>query len=451
MTRVLYFAPRDCRPPNTGTKLRNYHLCRELSREAHVTYLAFEDAGEDELQGEMAARVITVPRENQALPKRIEQMARGLVGLWPLTVLNYTTPAMQARLTALLAEDEFDLIVVQSLLLAAYVPILNAARGNPPLICDWHNVDSEVLERYAEHAPSLPRKIYALATARRLAALERAQMPCFDAHLTVSERDTAHLRLLSAQARVWTLENGTETAGFALGEAGGAQVRRFADRRQKSDRRQEQIPLSPGQVERRERERRQTERRERALPHRILFVGSMDYHPNIDAALDFAHHIWPRVHQEHPDWVFTVVGRDPSPAVRELEQTPGIEVTGTVPDVRPFYREALAAVVPLRVGGGSRLKILEAMAARVPVVSTTLGAEGLEVKDGETIWIADGAEAMAQALFELAQNPARRAEIVERAHALVLARYDWSAIGAQMRDICATVLQLKKAPAEVAK
>ncbi len=445
MTRVLFFAPRDCRPPNTGAKLRNYHLCRELSREAHVTYLSFEedneDAGNDAVVEDMAERILTVPHHNPTTPI---QLARGLVGPWPFTVLKYTTPAMQSRLAALLRAETFDVVLMHSLLMSAYGPLLKSAKPRPLLICDWHNVDSEVLERYAAHAPNLPRKIYALATARRLARLEKAQMPRFDAHFTVSDRDTRHLRSLSPDSAVWTLENGTETAGFARGEAGGAQVQRFADRRQK-DRRQKQVPLAEDQVERRQGDRRQNQRRERGAPHRILFVGSMDYHPNVDAALHFAQNTWPRVHSQRPGWVFTIVGRDPSPAVRELAQLPGIEVTGTVPDVRPFYREALASVVPLRVGGGSRLKILEAMAARVPVVSTTLGAEGLEVSDGETILIADEPAEMARVLLELSQDAPRSAAMVEKAHQLMLSRYDWSAIGTRLRAICAELLEAKTA------
>lgn len=448
MTRVLFLAPRDCRPPNTGTKLRNFYLCRELAQTAQVTYLCFEDEvqhGADAIET-LAARVIAVPYDGSGSPL---QLARGLVGPWPLTVLKYTTPAMRARLGALLREESFDLVLMQSLLMSAYLPLLKAARPRPMLVCDWHNVDSEVLERYAAHAPNQARKIYALATANRLRALERAQLPRFDAHLTVSDRDTEHLRVLAPESSISTLENGTETAGFAPGEAGGAQVRRFADRRGKKDRRQIQAALPAGEIERRVADRRQTARRNRALPHRILFVGSMDYYPNSDATLYFAHNTWPRLHEQRPDWVFTIVGRDPSPAVRDLAQIPGIEVTGTVPDVRPFYREAFASVVPLRVGGGSRLKILEAMAARVPIVSSTLGAEGLEVRDGQNILIRDEPAAMASALIDLATDIEARDALVERAHELVMARYDWSAIGARLRGLCDELLATKSALEEV--
>lgn len=409
MTRVLFFAPRDCRPSNTGAKLRNFHLSRELAREATVTYLCFEDTPGGAPQDDMAQRIITVPHQGGTTPLKL---ARGLVGRWPLTVLNYTTPAMQERLTQLLQEEFYDIVQVESLLLAAYLPLIRQAQPNALLVCDWHNVDSEVLERYAEHAPNTARRIYALATARRLAKLERQSMSQFDAHLTVSDRDRDQLLTLSPNSAVYTIENGADTAGFDAGVDTAA-----------------------------------------APPHRLIFVGSMDYHPNIDASQWFAHEVWPQVRKERPDWVFTIVGRNPAPALLELAQLPGIEVTGTVPDVRPYYREAVASVVPLRVGGGSRLKILEAMAARVPVVSTTLGAEGLAVRDGETIIIQDEPAALGQALLDLARDETRRQNMVDAAHALAVKRYDWTAVGAQLRAIHGKLLESRygSTPAATAK
>lgn len=126
---------------------------------------------------------------------------------------------------------------------------------------------------------------------------------------------------------------------------------------------------------------------------------------------------------------FTIVGRDPAPEVRELASIIGIEVTGTVDDVRPYYREAIAAVVPLKVGGGSRLKILEAMAAGVPVVSTTLGAEGLEVTHDENILIADTTEKMIEAIIKLIEQPEQRKQLHEAGRSLISNRYDWSRVG----------------------
>src|SRR6185295_10816651 len=134
------------------------------------------------------------------------------------------------------------------------------------------------------------------------------------------------------------------------------------------------------------------------------FVGSMDYHANIEGAASFARDVWPVIHQRQPGLRFTIVGRNPPAAITDLCSAPGIEVTGSVADVGPYYREALAAVVPLNVGGGSRLKILEAMAAGVPVVSTKLGAEGLDVSDGENILLAETTAQLARGILNVIKS-----------------------------------------------
>jgi glycosyltransferase involved in cell wall biosynthesis len=223
---------------------------------------------------------------------------------------------------------------------------------------------------------------------------EKRALREFDAHIVVSERDAERLRELNPDAHIFVIENGVDTAFYS-----GVGVR------------------------------------DESPARRIVFVGSMDYHANIDGAVNFAREVWPRLRERRPELVFTIVGKDPTPEVRDLAQIPGIEVTGTVDDVRPFYREAIAAVVPLNVGGGSRLKILEAMAAGVPVVSTTLGAEGLEVQHDENILIADTNEQFLEAIISLVTIKARHNQLVVAGRALVSRRYDWSSLGASLFSI----------------
>jgi polysaccharide biosynthesis protein PslH len=161
----------------------------------------------------------------------------------------------------------------------------------------------------------------------------------------------------------------------------------------------------------------------------LVFLGRMDYHANIDAALYFAKKIWPLIRERRPDLRFVIVGAHPAKEILALRDVAGVSVTGTVDDVRPYYRSALAAVVPLRVGGGTRLKVLEAMAAGTPVISTTLGAEGLAVTNGKDILLADSPEAIADAVTSLeANNPAWQ-DLVTNARNLVRAHYDWPVIG----------------------
>lgn len=389
---MLQFAPRVCWPLDTGAKLRNYHLARVLAQRAGVALLAFADRKQspDELQ-DTYDQVITVPRD---AAYTFAKVLRGLLGPTPLPVLNYTTESMKRDLRRLLGRQDFDIVQMESIHLMDYLTIIRAARNHPVLVCDWHNIESELMRRYSEREPSRFRRAYAVKTARLMREFEKRALREFDAHIVVSERDAERLRELNPDARIFVIENGVDTALYS--DAGA---------------------------------------RDESPARRIVFVGSMDYHANIDGAVNFAREVWPRLRERRPELVFTIVGKDPTPEVRDLAQIPGIEVTGTVDDVRPFYREAIAAIVPLNVGGGSRLKILEAMAAGVPVVSTTLGAEGLDVQHDENILIADTNEQFLEAIISLVTIKARHNHLVVAGRALVSRRYDWSGLGLSLFSI----------------
>ena len=388
--RVLHFAPRVCWPLDTGAKLRNYHLARVLSEKAEVTLLAFTDAEQSLEQLEkFYEQVIAVPRDPGYT---LSKIIRGTLGNTPLPVLNYTTGSMKHALEKVLRERNFDIVQVEGIHLMSYLPIITAPHPRPLMICDWHNIESELMSRYSGHEPNILKRAYAGKTARLMGDFERRAMREFDAHVAVSQRDAQQLRSLNPDAQVFVIENGVDTAHYEEAAVDGGLRKR----------------------------------------NRIVFVGSMDYHANIDGAVSFARDVWPGVRDRHPELIFTIVGRDPAPEVRELRSTPGIKVTGTVDDVRPFYREALAAVVPLKVGGGSRLKILEAMAAGVPVVSTTLGAEGLDVHDGEDILIADTNEQLAEKIVSVIESEKLWQRISAAGRTLVADRYDWSRLGANL-------------------
>jgi len=336
-------------------------------------------------------QVIAVPRDRgYTLSKTI----RGALGRTPLPVLNYTTDSMKRTLERVLSEPEFDIVQVESIHLMTYLPIIRAAKHRPLVICDWHNIESELMSRYSEREPNILKRAYAGKTARLMSEFERRALHEFDAHIAVSQRDAERLRNLNSAAQVFVIENGVDTAYYQ--EAGVSAAN------------------APGK------------------PHSIVFVGSMDYHANVDGVVNFARDVWPGVQARHSELIFTIVGRDPAPEVRALATNPGVEVTGTIDDLRPFYREALAAVVPLKVGGGSRLKILEAMAAGVPVVSTTLGAEGLNVHDDANILIADANVQLAEGIVGLTESKELRQRLSAAGRALVFEHYDWSRLGANL-------------------
>jgi len=398
--RVLHFAPRVCWPLDTGAKLRNYHLARVISRDARVTLLAFsEDDRPLTDLAEIYEQVIAIRRSPGYTPAKI---LRGAVGRTPLSLLNYTTGAMKQALERALTGHDFDVVQMESIHLMAYLPLIHSARSRPLVICDWHNIESELMQRYSERERSFLRKTYAQKTVRQLRTLEQRATRDFDGHVVVSQRDRERLLKLNPAAAISVVENGVDTAYYADDQIEAA----YASWRKGQ-------PDGAGR-------------------NRLLFVGSMDYHANISAVIDFARSVWPGLQKAKPEFVFTIVGRDPAIQVRELMAIPGVEVSGTVDDVRPYYREALASVVPLKVGGGSRLKILESMAAGVPVVSTALGAEGLEVRDQEDILIADSDDELSSTIKSVVEQDDLRRRLIVAGRALISARYDWSRLGADL-------------------
>ena len=289
--RVLHFAPRACWPLDTGSKLRIYHLARVLGAQARVALLAFAEPGQNlsELE-EVFEKVVTVSRGKGY---SFGTVLRGAVGKTPLPLLNYTTEEMKQGLARLLEEHDFDVIQVESFHLMNYLPVIRAVRSRPLVVCDWHNVESDLMRQYAESERNLVRKAYARRTARLMSEFEERALNEFDAHLTVSEQDAERLRSMNSKARILVIENGVDVANFANEEA--------------------------------------------TRKSRIVFVGSMDYHANIEGVTSFARNVWPLLRGKKPELSFTIVGRDPAPSVRELSSLVGVEVTGSVDDVRPYY------------------------------------------------------------------------------------------------------------------
>jgi glycosyltransferase involved in cell wall biosynthesis len=297
---------------------------------------------------------------------------------------------MRTELERILYSEQFDLVQMEGVHLSPYLPIIESAPGRPRVIADWHNIESELIRRYSENlSPIHPKRWYALRTAQLVKALEDKLLQRCEAHLVCSERERQALLARSPSARIRVVENGVDTVGYTP-------------------------PASRAESDRRD----------------LVFVGSMDYHANIDAAPYFAREMWPPLQQGRPDLRFVIVGSRPTSEILALGRQAGITVTGTVDSVEPYYRTALAAVVPLRVGGGTRLKVLEAMAAGVPVISTRLGAEGLAVTPAE----------VHAAILRLAGDEAEWRRISSAGREIAVSRYDWSTIGASLCEYYEEIL-----------
>jgi polysaccharide biosynthesis protein PslH len=293
---------------------------------------------------------------------------------------------MLRQVETLLGQHKFDSVVCDFLFPALNIPRLDAC------VLFQHNVESMIWKRYVEHAAGL-KKLYFALQAKRMLAYEGWVCRSVRKVVAVSEGDAETMRRIYGVARAYATPTGVDLDYFARPDTN----RKLAD---------------------------------------LVFLGSMDWMPNIDGAVWFVREVLPLIHRQRPDCTLAIAGRRPSAEVTRLaESDKRIEVTGTIPDVRPWLFGSLVSIVPLRVGGGTRLKIYEAMAAKAPVVSTAIGAEGLDVADGENIYIADSPQRFAERCLALLDSAAERERLSAAAWNLVASKYSWDVVARSMEQL----------------
>jgi glycosyltransferase involved in cell wall biosynthesis len=392
--RVLFLSPRQAWPAISGARLRDLHFARALSERSELTYIFYSDHETDtELASQLpqAKRIMAVPSPKKYTPSKI---LKGMLSNRPLPVQNYTSSEMSSAIESALQNESFDVVHLDSIHLAGYLDLICERAPQARIVLDWHNIESELMQRYAATSSSLPRRAYARMTTQSLRQLESSMLDQCYGHVVCSEREHKELIRRQPKARIAVIENGVDTNRFHS---------------------------SPNTT----------------LHNELVFVGQMSYYSNIEGILWFADQIWPAIRERHPQLTLSIVGSDPTPEVMSLASNPGIRITGTVPDVLPYYQNALASIVPLRTGGGTRLKILEAMAAGSPVLSTALGAEGLNVSDGSNILLVGCGVGSWLAAIDIAMGR-RRSELIANARQLVCAQYDWNRIGDRLADLYRT-------------
>ena len=402
--RVLYLSTRFCWPITSGAHLRDFYLARQLAAKSTLTYLGLDREMDGPVGSSRRERLEALPDSEMVRVRRQAgygpiDLVRGILGPTPVSILNFTAPQIMDKIERVLREGRFDIIQFEGVHLLVYARRIRQIAANTPLICDWHNIESEIQRRYAQTSASPARRLYARRTAQLLKRAEREVLRLANAHTVCSERERQVLLEQVPEAHITVIPNGVDTAFFAATSA-----------------------VAEG------------------LRQNVVFVGSMDYHANIDAAMFFAKAIWPGLRERRPDLRFFIVGSKPVPEVVELANQPGITVTGTVEDLRPHYRKAVMVVVPVRVASGTRLKVLEAMAAGVPVISTRLGAEGLAVTPGKDILIADTPAEIIDTAAALHQDTATWHELTANALRLVQVEYDWFVIGERLERVYTELL-----------
>lgn len=386
-------------PAQTGGMIRSSSLFERLKREHEITLLVFRRPDETdeqvELMGRCCQRLETVPWRETAKrsPAFYAELLANLASPLPYIVWKYRSPALAGRLRELLDELRPDILLCDFL-----QPSVNAIDlPFRPKLLFQHNVEAQIRRRHAEQAGHPLARWYWGLQYRRLAAYEQRAGQAFDHCLMVSEQDAA---LMASEYGV------ASTSVVPL----GVDVDYFAP------------DATP------------------AVPGRLVFTGSMDWLPNEDAVAWYCAEMAPLLARTHPGASLSIVGRRPSAKVQALAGE-RVMVTGTVPDIRPSLREAEVYIVPLRIGGGTRIKIFEAMAAGRAIVSTSLGAEGLPVEDGVDILLADTAEAFVAAIARLLDDPALRARLGAAARAKMVARYSWEQAARIFAEQCAAAAE----------
>jgi polysaccharide biosynthesis protein PslH len=390
--RVLWVKAGGLLPPDMGGKIRSFQILKQLARRHEITLFTFysEHPDDQHLRGsDIFSKIVPVPLP---LPPRRSigeyvRAARLMASGRPVTVDKFLYPEVRQRYAELLASASFDRIVCDFIVPA---PLMRW-KTPPPTILFTHNVEAQIWERHYQFTTNPLMKVACRLEARALAVTERRYVELADHVLTVSENDRNFFLRYVAPERISVIPTGVDTEYF------------------------EPAP-------------------EPEQPDTMVFTGSMDWMPNEDGVTYFVDKILPLVCREVPGAAFWAVGRRPPRRVRALASG-NVVVTGVVDDIRPYLGKAAVCVVPLRSGSGTRIKIFEAMAMGKAVVSTTMGAEGLPVRHGENIILADDPADFAQHVVRLFRDPARRAELGRAARQLVEQSYSWSSVAVTFDQI----------------
>jgi polysaccharide biosynthesis protein PslH len=385
--KILWVKAGGLVPPDTGGKIRSYNILRQLARQHSITFFSFYAAHRPDVHAElkhMFDRVVTMPLRIPK-PKSFAEMcdyAFRLFSSEPYGITKYCRPEVRRGLRALLEQENYDVILCDFMAAAGVIPWDCAT----PKVLFTHNVEATIWRRHYEVASNVIWKAISWQEWRKMEAAERRYLRLADRVLAVSETDRdAFAAFLNAE-KLTVIPTGVDIEYFQ--------------------------PLAGEET-----------------ANSLVFTGSMDWLPNQDAIFYFADAILPLIREHSPEMFLDVVGRNPSRKLQALaESEKSIRLTGWVDDIRPFVGRGSVCIVPLRIGGGTRLKIFEAMAMGKAVVSTSVGAEGLAVRSGENIVLADTPNDFAQAVISLLRDSRRRQQLGAAARTLVQENYSWTIV-----------------------
>jgi sugar transferase (PEP-CTERM/EpsH1 system associated) len=398
--RILWLSHFVPWPLRLGAAIRSYHLIEALARAHEVCFLGLCQrslAPGDATEAARAAlarhcarvEFLPIPSERGPL-HRHRILARSLLGrsydeVW------LSSRELSRALARELTRFQPDAVHLDTLGLLQHVQNSSSI----PVVMNHHNVESQMMWRRAEKSRFRPAAWLLRRQAQQLEQLERRAAERCAIHLAVSELDAERLRAVAPAARVHVVPNGVDV-GYFDGRRSSAQ----------------------------------------AAPHSMVFVGGMDWYPNRDAVDWFLKNVFPAVKSEFPAATFTVVGRGSQAIERKAD---GILGTGEVADIRPFVARSAAFVCPIRDGGGTRLKVLDALAQRIPLVATPLAVEGIRLRDGDQVMLADAGPTFAAAIKRLFENPAKAQAMADRGREFVEREFSWQRVGRELLHAYALV------------
>ena len=403
---ILFLSPIVPYPPHGGVLQRNYNIIRQMSKHFNVYLMAFIHPDILTTQSSIKKSYLELKKICSEVeyfglwPKKspLHKLTAFSLGLFypkPFSVFAYRSPIFRKRMDFIIAQNHIDAVHFDTIGLASYRDTVL----NKPSILVHHNIESMLMHRRAGVEKNVLKNFYLRLQAKRLGKYEQRQSIKFNYNIMMSENDAILLKASAPQSQTYIIPNGVDTDYYRP---------------------------SPGNEQ-----------------EALVYTGGLNMFANKDAVIFFLKRIWPTIKAKKPTCRFFIIGQDPPPELNELEsKDSSIIVTGYVDDVRPYVSSASVYIVPLRVGGGTRLKVLDGLAQGKAIVSTSIGCEGIEVTHGENIVIADDPGEFAHRVIDLLENKKDRSRLGKAGRQFVKDNYSWGTIGIDIKNFYQTLVEL---------
>jgi sugar transferase (PEP-CTERM/EpsH1 system associated) len=400
LMKILWLSHLVPYPPKGGVLQRSFNLLREVSKSNKIYLLAFNQKAllptEQDLENAVSAlreychdiKVVSLPADRNIF-SRYSLIIKSIFAKKPYTVNWNRSLHMKVAVDKAINEFKPDLIHYDTIGKAEYFKY----NISIPQVLNHHNIESAMMFRRATKERNVLKKFYFYQEAKKIEKYEKTFCRLFQSNLTVSDEDGLTLKKIDPEIKTEVIPNGVDTSYFTPGG-------------EKSDN------------------------------ETLIFAGGMNWYPNRDAMLYFAEEIWPLIKARKPSVKIYIIGQSPpEKLMRMSKEDPNLIVTGYVDDVRPYFTKASVYVCPIRDGGGTRLKILDALSSGIPVVANSIAAEGIKVTPGEDIMIRDRPEDFAEAVLYLLEHPDERRKLSLHGRRMVETTYSWEIIGKKLSNL----------------